>query len=89
MFLLDTHVVSELRKVRLGNADKHVARWADSVDASDLFLSERRDPAQCSGLGLTVTFCRPSLAVCWPSIQPWRSVARDFLCLSFARCETD
>ena len=60
MFLLDTNVVSELRKVRLGNADKHVARWADSVDAADLFLSaitiqeleigillaERRDPAQ-------------------------------------------
>ena len=60
MFLLDTNVVSELRKVRLGNANKHVARWADSVDAADLFLSaitiqeleigillaERRDPAQ-------------------------------------------
>ena len=60
MFLLDTHVVPELRKVRLGNANKHVARWADSVDAADLFLSaitiqeleigillaERRDPAQ-------------------------------------------
>ena len=60
MFLLDTHVVSELRKVRLGNANKNVARWADSVDTADLFLSaitiqeleigillaERRDPAQ-------------------------------------------
>lgn len=60
MFLLDTNVVSELRKVRLGNANEHVARWADSVDAADLFLSvitiqeleigillaERRDPAQ-------------------------------------------
>jgi predicted nucleic acid-binding protein len=51
-----------LRKVRLGKADKHVARWADSVEASDLHLSvitiqeleigvllvERRDPAQGS-----------------------------------------
>lgn len=60
MFLLDTNVVSELRKVRLGRADKNVAQWADSVDAVDLYLSaitvqeleigvllaERRDPSQ-------------------------------------------
>lgn len=60
MFILDTNVVSELRKVRLGKADKHVARWADSVAAADLYLSvisvqeleigvqllERRDAAQ-------------------------------------------
>jgi predicted nucleic acid-binding protein len=60
MFLLDTNVVSELRKVRLGKADPHVAVWADSVDATDLYLSvitvqeleigvllaERRDPSQ-------------------------------------------
>lgn len=60
MYLLDTNVVSELRKVRAGRADRHVAAWADSVDASELFLSvvtlqeleigvllkERSDPAQ-------------------------------------------
>lgn len=60
MYLLDTNVVSELRKVRAGRADGHVAAWADSVDAADLYLSvisvqeleigvllaERRDPAQ-------------------------------------------
>ena len=60
MYLLDTHVVSELRKVRAGRADGHVAAWADSVDVADLYLSvisvqeleigvllaERRDPAQ-------------------------------------------
>ena len=60
MYLLDTNVVSELRKVRAGKADPHVAAWADSVDATDLYLSaitileletgillaERRDPAQ-------------------------------------------
>lgn len=39
MFVLDTNVVSELRKVRLGKADKHVAKWADSVAATDLYLS--------------------------------------------------
>lgn len=60
MFLLDTNVVSELRKVRSGKADPRVAAWADSVDAADLYLSaivlqeleigvllaERRDPQQ-------------------------------------------
>lgn len=60
MYLLDTNVVSELRKIRAGKADKNVASWADSVDAADLYLSaitvqeleigvllaERRDPAQ-------------------------------------------
>lgn len=60
MFILDTNVVSELRKVRLGKADKHVAKWADSVAVVDLYLSaitiqeleigvqlvERRDNAQ-------------------------------------------
>jgi len=39
MFILDTNVVSELRKVRSGKADMHVAIWADSVAATDLYLS--------------------------------------------------
>lgn len=39
MFILDTNVVSELRKVRLGKADVNVAKWAESVDASNLFVS--------------------------------------------------
>ena len=60
MFLLDTNVVSELRKIRLGKADSYVAAWAESVDAADLYISaitvqeleigvlllERRDPLQ-------------------------------------------
>lgn len=60
MFILDTNVVSELRKVRFGKADEHVAEWADSVNTADLYLStitiqeleigvllaERRDPPQ-------------------------------------------
>ncbi len=60
MFILDTNVLSELRKVRAGKADGHVARWADSVHAAELYLSvitvqeleigvllaERHDPAQ-------------------------------------------
>jgi predicted nucleic acid-binding protein len=39
MFVLDTNVVSELRKVRLGKADLSVSAWAQSIDAADLFVS--------------------------------------------------
>lgn len=60
MYVLDTNVLSELRKVRLGRADPHLAAWAESVDAADLFISaitlmelelgvlsiERKDAAQ-------------------------------------------
>ena len=60
MFLLDTHVLSELRKARANKADPHVTAWARTVSADSLFLSvivvqeleigtllvERRDPAQ-------------------------------------------
>lgn len=60
MFLLDTNVVSELRKVRSGKADANVARWAASVGSSTVYISvitamelelgvllaERRDPSQ-------------------------------------------
>ncbi|AVS60425.1 VapC toxin family PIN domain ribonuclease [Paracidovorax avenae] len=60
MYVLDTNVLSELRKVRPGKADANVGAWAESVDAADLFISaisvmelelgvlsiERRDAAQ-------------------------------------------
>lgn len=39
MFVLDTNVVSELRKVRSGKADTNVTAWAQSVDAANLFVS--------------------------------------------------
>jgi predicted nucleic acid-binding protein len=39
MYVLDTNVLSELRKVRLGKADANVAAWTESVDAADLFVS--------------------------------------------------
>jgi predicted nucleic acid-binding protein len=38
-YLLDTNVVSELRKVAAGKAHRRVAAWAESVDALDLFVS--------------------------------------------------
>jgi predicted nucleic acid-binding protein len=60
MFLLDTNVVSELRKAKAGRADKNVVAWAAGAAASSMFVSaitiqeleigvllaERRDPAQ-------------------------------------------
>lgn len=60
MYLLDTNVVSELRKAKSGKANKKVTAWAKSVSAESLFLSaitileletgilliERRDPTQ-------------------------------------------
>ncbi len=60
MYVLDTDVVSELRKIRLGKADAQFALWADSIEVMDLYLSaitiqeleigvllaERRDPSQ-------------------------------------------
>jgi predicted nucleic acid-binding protein len=39
MFILDTNVVSELRKGRLGKANTNVMAWTQSVDAADLFVS--------------------------------------------------
>ena len=38
-YLLDTNVVSELRKVKAGRADPRVKAWVDSVDAATMFLS--------------------------------------------------
>ena len=60
MFVLDTNVVSELRKATAGKADRHVAAWAAGVPADALFVSaitileletgvllvQRRDPDQ-------------------------------------------
>ena len=60
MFILDTNVVSELRKAHSGKADRRVLAWAQDQDASQLFISaitvmelelgvlsiERRDAAQ-------------------------------------------
>jgi hypothetical protein len=60
MFLLDTGVVSELRKARGGRADKNVTAWAAGASAASMYVSvitvqelevgvllaERRDPSQ-------------------------------------------
>jgi predicted nucleic acid-binding protein len=39
MFILDTNVVSELRKARSGEVNGNVMTWAATVDAASLFVS--------------------------------------------------
>jgi toxin FitB len=39
MFLLDTNVVSETRKLGTSRVDANAARWFDQIDASQTFLS--------------------------------------------------
>jgi len=60
MYLLDTNVLSELRKVGDGKADPHVVEWLSGMDIASLYISaitmmeleigilriERRDPIQ-------------------------------------------
>jgi len=60
MYLLDTNVISELRKAKSGKADAKVIAWANSISATQLFISvitvleletgvlliERKDPTQ-------------------------------------------
>ena len=69
MFLLDTNVVSELRKAGDGRADANVLQWLSSVDAATLYISsvtlmelevgvlriERRDAAQGARLRAWMT----------------------------------
>ena len=39
MFLLDTNVISELRKANAGSANRGVAEWADRTPATFMYLS--------------------------------------------------
>jgi toxin FitB len=39
MYLLDTNVISELRKAKSGKSDKNVISWANDIPVSNLFLS--------------------------------------------------
>jgi predicted nucleic acid-binding protein len=64
MFVLDTNVISELRKASHNKADANVLEWADRADASALYISaitvleldtgvllmERRDAKQGAAL---------------------------------------
>lgn len=66
MYLLDTNVLSELRKVHKGQCDPAVLAWSQAMPSSELFISvitifelevgilllERRDPAQAARMRL-------------------------------------
>ena len=39
MYLLDTNVVSELRKTKSNRADMKVRAWAETVNPSNLYIS--------------------------------------------------
>ncbi len=68
MFLLDTNVISELRKAGDGKADANVTAWLSRTDATSFFISaitlmelesgilrvERHDPGQGGRLRLWV-----------------------------------
>jgi toxin FitB len=82
MFLLDTNVVSELRKAGAGRADKNVVAWATDKPAASMFVSaitvqeleigvllaERRDAPQGRSYahGWTNTCCLPSASESFP-----------------------
>ncbi|MDR6820192.1 putative nucleic acid-binding protein [Neorhizobium sp. 2083] len=76
-YLLDTNVVSELRKVGDGKADANVTKWVSGQNSNDLFISaitileiergilsiQRRDAAQGSRLrGWMDSRVRPEFA---------------------------
>ncbi|WP_040976949.1 type II toxin-antitoxin system VapC family toxin [Necropsobacter massiliensis] len=69
MFLLDTNVVSELRKVKSGKANQNVVRWFAQQNTEQIFINatvameiergvlamERKDPVQGKNLRLWKT----------------------------------
>ena len=76
-YLLDTNVLSELRKVGDGKADANVTKWVGAQDSNDLFISaitileiergiltiQRRDAAKGSRLrGWMDSRVRPEFA---------------------------
>ena len=69
MFILDTNVVSELRKAKTGKADANVVAWAAAQDPAALFLSaitllELEMGVRLAEPGWPTESFRPSLAVC-------------------------
>lgn len=97
MFLLDTNVVSELRKTQ---ADPAVVAWARSVPAYKLYISaitlleietgilrlERRDPEQAApcATGLKYMLCLLLPGACCQSMAPLPDAAPACMCLTAA-----
>jgi hypothetical protein len=102
-YLLDTNVVSELRKPR-GRADPGVHALARAQRTSDLWLSvitvlevemgvgriERRDERQGVGsaAGLTGTCCRRSRVGCRRSMSPSLAAPLASMCRTHGRSAT-
>ncbi len=98
MYLLDTNVISELRKAR--RADTHVVSWAESVRPSSLFLSvitimeldlgilriARRAQRQGDMLrdGWKTAFCQRSPIMYCQSTQRLCGVVRNCMCQTLA-----
>lgn len=82
MFVIDTNIISELRKIGSQSADPAIAAWAEAMNAEDLYLSaitvlelelgvlrmERRDPRQ--GAALRAWLDHQVLAEFRPRILP-------------------
>lgn len=104
MYLLDTNIVSELRKAKSGRSDKNVKARANSVFAACFFLFaitilemetgvlliERRDPTQgaISAPGLMARCCRRSLAVFSRLMLPLHNDVQSCMCLTHERSGT-
>lgn len=100
MYLLDTNVVSELRKARSGKADARVVQWAEARPPSWLFLSavtvleletgvlqiERRDADQGSACanGWNDRCSRRLPAASCPSTPKSPAAARACMCRTVA-----
>ncbi len=52
MLILDTNVVSELRKVRAGRVDPRFVRWVDGTEPASLYLSAITIMELETGVGL-------------------------------------
>ena len=81
-YILDTNVLSELRKAPQGRVDANVVAWAESVSADDFFISavtvmelelgvlqmERKDARQGAVLrfGSSIKCCRSFSGASFP-----------------------
>lgn len=100
MYILDTNVVSELRKGK--KADRNVRVWAQTLPAASLYLSvvsilelemgillvERRDPKQGGILRAWMdghVSCLHFRVAFWRLIPLWPSDARHSMCQILAR----
>ena len=66
MFILDTNVVSELRKAKAGKADANVVAWAEDQNPSALFLSRHAQPVA----GTCVLVTQEGVSLCRDPLHP-------------------